>query len=75
VLRVLLLVVTPLLGLKGLLDVLVYVRAITNFVTLVQYTLYDRCSLAYLEHVLKCINLTKGVFNEQRLKDKNRDSK
>jgi len=29
----------------------------------------------YLEHALKCIDLTKGVFDEQRPKDKNGDSK
>jgi len=75
VLQVLLLVITPLLGSKGLLDVLVCIRTITDFVTLVQYTSYDRCSLVYLEHVLKCIDLTKGVFDKQRPKDKNRDSK
>ncbi len=63
-LQVLLLVITPLLGSKGLLDVLVCIRTITDFVTLVQYTSYDRCSLVYLEHVLKYIDLIKGVFDE-----------
>ena len=64
ILRVLLLVITPLL-LYSRPDVLVYARAVADFVTMAQYSTYDEETISYIKHALSIINMIKGVFHEQ----------
>ena len=61
-------VITPLL-LRSRPDVLAYARAVADFVTMAQYSTYDEETVRYMKHALSIINMTKGVFYEQRVKD------
>jgi len=70
---VFLLVITPLL-LRSRPDVLAYARAVADFVTMAQYSTYNKETVRYMKHALLIINMTKGVFHEQRVKDAQGDA-
>ena len=59
------LLVIILLLLYSRLDVLVYIRVVTDFVIIAQYSTYNKETVRYIKHALSIINITKGVFHEQ----------
>jgi hypothetical protein len=73
ILRVFLPVITPLL-LRSRPDALAYARAVADFVTMAQYSTYDEETVRYMKHALSIIDMTKGVFHEQRVKDAQGDA-
>ena len=58
------LLVITLLLLRSRLDALAYVRVVVDFVTIAQYSTYNKETVRYIKHALLIINITKGVFYE-----------